>query len=82
MRQCMPSTRFPASFTVPWNHSFPERTAYTGTMDWTHCQFTYTTRPGTNGKKRAYIRLVLSAGCTGTAWFDGVRIVEMADSAQ
>ena len=65
-----------------WNHSFPERTAYTGTMDWTHCQFTYTTRPGTNGKKRAYIRLVLSAGCTGTAWFDGVRIVEMADSAQ
>ena len=60
-----------------FNHSFPERTSYTGTMDWTHCCFELTTDPETNSRTRSYIRLRLSAGTSGTAWFDGVRLVEL-----
>lgn len=59
------------------NNSFPERTSYSGTMDWTHCQFEFTTHPDTGRKHKPYIRLRLSRGCTGKAWFDGVRLTEV-----
>jgi len=60
-----------------FNHSFPERTSYTGTMDWTHAMFEFTTDPETNSRVRSYIRLRMSARTSGTAWFDGVRLVEL-----
>jgi len=59
------------------NHSFPQRTSLSGTMDWRHFQYDFTTHPETNQKKKSYIRLRLSKGCTGTAWFDGVRLFEI-----
>ena len=59
------------------NNYFPKRTSYSGTMDWTHCQFEFTTHPDTGKRHKPYIRLRLSKGCTGKAWFDGVRLVEM-----
>ena len=61
------------------NCSFPEHTSLTGTMGWRHFKYEFTTHPDTNKEKRSYIRLRLTAGCTGTAWFDGVRLTEISN---
>ena len=58
------------------NNSFPPRRSISGTMDWTHFSFEFTTRPKKE-KHRSYIRLIVRGPCHGTAWFDGVRISEI-----
>ncbi len=60
------------------NRNFPAHTFVSGTMDWRHFVFEFTTHPETNRKHRSYIRLRLSKGCEGTAWFDGVRLFELS----
>ena len=71
-----------------YNHSFPENMSYTGTMDWTHCAFEFTTDPETNRRinpstgqpYQSYIRLRMSANTSGKASFDGVRLTEVTDA--
>ena len=61
-----------------YNSSFPPRRSISGTMDWTHFSFEFTTRPATGSYTR-YVRLVVTKSCVGTAWFDGVRISEVGN---
>ncbi len=58
------------------NNSFPPRRSISGTMDWTHFSFEFTTR-AKKGDHRSYIRLIVRGPCRGTAWFDGVHIAEI-----
>lgn len=57
------------------NHRFPFTAAISGTLDWIHREFVFTTLP-TASEKPCYVRLFLSQS-TGTAWFDGVELTEV-----
>ena len=48
----------------------------TGTMDWVHVSAEFTSKRNTNVAGPAFVRPRLT-NCTGTAWFDGVRIEEI-----
>ena len=48
----------------------------TGTMDWVHVSTEFTSKRNTNVAGPAFVRPRLT-NCTGTAWFDGIRIEEI-----
>ena len=60
------------------NHFFPSA-AWTGTHDWIFESYEFTSGPKTNltPDNRAYIMLWLG-GASGTVWFDGIRLEEVA----
>ena len=63
------------TFYDAYNHQFPPYMSYTGTADWAHYSFEFTTDAHPIAKP--YIRLRMSANCRGTAYFDGVRLTEL-----
>ena len=59
------------------NVSFPSTSAFSGTFDWTHFSYEFTTRELEPGKTiTPYVRLRID-GAAGTAWFDDVRLDEL-----
>ena len=60
------------------NNTFPRHRPMSGSMDWTHFSFEFTTRPApADGRYTRYVRLLVGQSSFGTAWFDGVRISEV-----
>lgn len=64
------------NFCAPNFNEFVPATALTGTSDWRNIEFEATTADAFPEGRRPYIRLKID-GCTGTAWFDEARLIEI-----
>ena len=69
-----------AGFTLfnAYPRTFPASAGLAGTFDWIHQTFDFTTDPETNNRCRSCFYLRIN-GANGTAWFDGVSLVEIPD---
>ena len=65
-------------FCAPHFNTFVPDQALIGTSDWRNIEFEATTAEEWPADRRPYVRLRLN-GCTGTAWFDEVRLIDVTD---
>ena len=61
-----------------YNHSFPRTAGLTGTFDWTYQTFEFKSDPESNNRCKSYLYLRIG-GANGTAWFDGLSLVEIPE---
>ena len=66
------------TFCDAYNRSFPTTAGLVGTFDWIHQTFEFTTHAETGNRCKSYVYLRIG-GANGTAWFDGLSLVEIPD---
>ena len=66
------------NFCAPHFNEFVPATALIGTSDWRNIEFEATTAEEWPEGRRPYVRLKID-GCTGTAWFDEARLVDVTE---
>jgi hypothetical protein len=65
------------NFNAPNFNRFVPMQALTGTSDWRNIEFEATTADEFPEGRRPYVRLKIG-NCTGTAWFDEAKLIEVA----
>ncbi len=66
------------NFNAPNFNKFVPMQAFTGTSDWRNIEFEATTADEWPEGRRPYVRMKIEA-CTGTAWFDEAKLIDVTD---
>ena len=66
------------NFNAPHFNKFVPMQAFTGTSDWRNIEFEATTADEWPEGRRPYVRMKIE-NCTGTAWFDEAKLIDVTD---